>query len=53
MSVPPGHAGFDAFVLVSPQGGAMPGNAALKRALNGPTGCAHSIATFLLQPIDL
>jgi hypothetical protein len=31
----------------------MPGNAALKRALNGATGCVHSIATFLLQPIDL
>ncbi len=45
--------GFDAFVLVGPQGVATPGNAALKRVLNGPIDSVHYIGTFLLTPVDL
>ncbi len=45
--------GFDAFVLVSPQGVATPGSAALKRVLNGPIDSVHYVGSFLLKPVDL
>jgi hypothetical protein len=48
-----GDAGFDAYVLVSAQGVATPGNAALKRVLNGPIDSLRYIATFLIVPVDI
>ncbi|HPE49681.1 MAG TPA: hypothetical protein PLR76_14860 [Hyphomonas sp.] len=48
-----GEAGFDKYVLVSPQGVATPMNSALKRVLNGPIDSVHYVATFLSEPVDL
>jgi hypothetical protein len=48
-----GEAGFDEYVLVSPQGVAMPGNAALKRVLNGKIDSLAFIGAFLIEPLDV
>ena len=48
-----GEAGFDTYVLVSPQGVATPMNSALKRILNGQIDSLHYVATFLSEPVDL